>query len=78
MGSKSGGRPSAFSAEFHARDCTIRDALGRMLRMHYDVADPVPKQLVNLVKLLDGVDADGAVPVGRIPDLRPLRACGPF
>jgi hypothetical protein len=54
MGGKPGGRPSAFSAEIHARDGAIRNAIGRMLRAQYDVAEPVPKQLANLVKRLDG------------------------
>jgi hypothetical protein len=57
MGSKTGGRPSAFSAELHARDSAIRTVIGRMIRAQYDVAEPLPKQLVNLVKRLDGVDA---------------------
>jgi hypothetical protein len=57
MGGKTGGRPSVFSAEFHARDGAIRNAIGRMLRAQYDVAEPLPEQLANLVKRLDGADA---------------------
>jgi hypothetical protein len=57
MGGKPGGKAGAFSAELHARDGAIRNAIGRMLRAQYDVAEPVPKQLTNLVKRLDGADA---------------------
>jgi hypothetical protein len=59
MGGKPGGRASVFSAEIHARDGAIRNAIGRMLRAQYDVAAPVPKQLANLVKRLDAADAAG-------------------
>ncbi len=57
MGGKTGGRPKASSAEFHARDGAIRDAIGRALRAQYDVAEPLSEQLANLVKRLDGADA---------------------
>ena len=75
---KSGGRPSAFSAEIQARDCAIRNVIGRMLRAHYGAAEPLPNQLANLVKRLDGAHTgrSSATPHTRsAPDaeIRPLR-----
>ena len=54
MGGKTGGRPSVFSAEIQARDDAIRNAIGRMLRAQYDIAEPLPNSSPNLVKRLDG------------------------
>jgi hypothetical protein len=59
IGGKTSGRPRAFSAEFQAHDYAIRNAIGRMLRAQYDVVEPLPKQLANLVSRLDGADAGG-------------------
>jgi predicted RNA-binding Zn ribbon-like protein len=83
MGGKSGGRPSAFSAEIQARDCAIRNAIGRMLRAQYDTAEPLPDKLADLVRRLDGAHATGrrsAAPhTRRAPsaDTRPLRTPEP-
>jgi hypothetical protein len=75
MGGKTGGRASAFSAEFHARDGAIRNAIGRMLRAQYDVAEPLPNQLANLVKRLDrGAPQTQAAPGA---SARPLRKTEP-
>ena len=78
IGGKTSGRPRAFSAEFQAHDCAIRNAIGRMLRAQYDVAEPLPKRLANLVKRLDGTDARAAVPTRRMTRSAPGRALGPF
>jgi hypothetical protein len=82
MGGKSGGRPSAFSAEIQARDCAIRNAIGRMLRAQYDTAEPLPDKLADLVRRLDGAHAPGrrsAPHTRRAPsaDTRPLRTPEP-
>jgi hypothetical protein len=44
---------SVSSKEVRARDCVVRTAIGRMLSAQYDLAEPLPDRLQNLVKRLE-------------------------
>lgn len=54
--SKMGGRRGAFAGEVRARDSAIACAIGRVLRAQYDLAEPLPAHLADLIMLIDGAN----------------------
>ncbi len=52
-----GRKPRVSPTETHARDRAVRGAIGRMLCAQYDLAEPLPERLRELLKQLK--DADG-------------------
>jgi hypothetical protein len=45
--------PSISPKEVRARSCVVRTAIGQMLSAQYDLAEPLPDRLQNLVKRLE-------------------------
>ena len=57
MGHKSRVSPT----EAHARDRAVRAAIGRMLCAQYELAEPLPERLRELLKQLEDADERAAV-----------------
>jgi hypothetical protein len=45
----------------HVRDCAIRAAIGRMLSAQYNLAEPLPEGLKDLLERLDNADETAGV-----------------
>jgi hypothetical protein len=58
--------------EGSARNCVLRAAIGRMLAAQYDLAQPLPERLENLLARIENADEISAVEIPHRPTCREI------